>query len=747
MTTNKNFRVKNGLEVGADGIKFADNTTMTTAPTGGGTSYDQDLNTTATVVFSGLTIANTTITTSPSNVKSLLLAEDATDEVGNTVTLNGSAAVSSAQVKYGSNSFYLPGTTSDYVSIANSSSFNLGSSDFAIDFWLYPLTDVTTGAPTIASRWVGSQWIIQGSGTANQYYALVQANGQQFVYFTVADNAWNHIAITRFGDTLNAYVDGVLQESNTTITGSANDSTGDILLGVNGDGPQQPFNGYIDNFRLTVGDKRFDGTFTPPLANEYTLDGGTTSTTTTNVLQVTSSTVKTFVGITFADDTVMTTAPSGTSYDQSLNTTDSVVFSGLRVNGTARMNDILADDDTQKIVLSANFTGEGSGGGGQLVVGSSSSDLGDKITLVAGSVEIQNLIYPSADGTSGQVLTTDGGGTLSWSTASGGGTPGATNSYTRDSLPTGSTGTIITISDSASDPNSATFDSTIAYWDPVDELWKYVFNNLEVQLPLTATPIDYLVVAGGGGGGEWNSGGGGAGGMLTGSTVLDYEIEYTVTVGAGGAGGSGGTSPAGATGSNGSDSYLDTIQAIGGGGGGAYFDASPTSGGSGGGAGWVNQAGSSGTAGQGNAGGSSSQGGAPYAGSGGGGAGAVGNGNSGGNGGAGGIGLQSSITGTATYYAGGGGAGGNGSYTLGGTGGGGDGGSPGNNGTANTGGGGGGGGNTGTGGPGGNGGSGVVIIRHLTAYSDAVATTGSPEITTVGDYRIYKWTTSGSITF
>jgi hypothetical protein len=45
------------------------------------------------------------------------------------------------------------------------------------------------------------------------------------------------------------------------------------------------------------------------------------------------------------------------------------------------------------------------------------------------------------------------------------------------------------------------------------------------------------------------------------------------------------------------------------------------------------------------------------------------------------------------------------------------------------------------------GGSGVVIIRYADSYAAATSTTGSPTITTTGGYRVYKWTSSGSITF
>ena len=85
---------------------------------------------------------------------------------------------------------------------------------------------------------------------------------------------------------------------------------------------------------------------------------------------------------------------------------------------------------------------------------------------------------------------------------------------------------------------------------------------------------------------------------------------------------------------------------------------------------------------------------------------------------------------------------------LGGVGGGGAGGvttAAGTAGTANTGGGGGGHFNANT--VAGAGGSGIVIIRYPDTFKAATSTTGSPTITVTGGYRIYKWTSSGSITF
>jgi hypothetical protein len=267
----------------------------------------------------------------------------------------------------------------------------------------------------------------------------------------------------------------------------------------------------------------------------------------------------------------------------------------------------------------------------------------------------------------------------------------------------------------------------------------------------TAPPtVEYLVVAGGGGGGgAQNSagGGGGAGGLLTatGYSITD-GTPITVTVGAGGA------SIASDTGTafNGNDSVFGSITSKGGGGGGCGKNSGGNRGADGGSGGGEGGAASLGL-GKGVYPGSSYisatrqgyDGGASYGG--GGGAGGVG---TNGIGGVGGQGVQSSITGSSLWYAAGGssttttrandigGAGDSGSYTGSTTG------------AINTGSGGGAAWN-GVLAAGKAGGSGVVIIRYSDSFPAATSTinleAGYPVVS--GGYRIYKWITSGSITF
>lgn len=259
------------------------------------------------------------------------------------------------------------------------------------------------------------------------------------------------------------------------------------------------------------------------------------------------------------------------------------------------------------------------------------------------------------------------------------------------------------------------------------------------------TTVEYLVIAGGGGGGGNKGGGGGAGGVLqaTGYAVT-AGVSLTVTIGSGGA-----------VDANGSNSVFGNITAIGGGrGANDFITRNGNSGGSGGGACRDGTAGA-GTAGQGNGGGVGYNG-SPYNGGGGGGAGSIGRTpvNSSAFAGQGGAGIISNITGTQIQYAGGGGGGSYQGYgNIGGT----------NNAgrgaddymqfsnpilatsaTNNSGSGGGAGGFNGEAGAGG---SGIVVIRYPSFLAAAASTTGSPEMYIAGNWRVYKFVASGTITF
>jgi len=177
--------------------------------------------------------------------------------------------------------------------------------------------------------------------------------------------------------------------------------------------------------------------------------------------------------------------------------------------------------------------------------GATSGYVGLSPAAVAGST---TYTLPSADGTNGQTLTTNGSGTLSWATAGGSSSP----------IPT---------------PDVKT-TGTSATW----------------TIPAGVTKVKVTLVGGGGGGGADNSGsytggGGGAGGYaivyLTGLTAGN-TLTYTVGAGGGGGTGAGAGTSGGSTSLSSGTQTITTVTCTGGAGGGGSGGSGYGAGGAGG---------------------------------------------------------------------------------------------------------------------------------------------------------------------
>lgn len=198
------------------------------------------------------------------------------DDIGNAVVPVGGANTSTVQAKFGSSALQLGGV-GDRVEVAYSSAFNMADSNFCVEGWVFQ--SVNTGTQVLFSRRVLSQ-----NGTYGSFVLRI-SGGVLHMYFGKTPNAWMsdttsgtvptgewvHIAFSRSGSLFRAFINGIE-------TGSINDSSEvqpsgyPIYIGSEDDGTS-PFNGYIDEFRFTVGDARYTQNFVPPSAPFYSLPG------------------------------------------------------------------------------------------------------------------------------------------------------------------------------------------------------------------------------------------------------------------------------------------------------------------------------------------------------------------------------------------------------------------------------------------------------------------------------------------
>jgi len=177
------------------------------------------------------------------------------------------AVISTAQSKFGGASAEFDGVD-DFLDIASSSDFQMGSGDFTYEGWFRfeNLDD---------HRTVMSQWPT-ATPSLGAWEAFVLTSGKFRFDFetsggrvlllsssTLSTNTWYHFAAVRNGTSCKLYINGS-EEASATSSGPCglNDS---INIGRKEyDGGNDYFGGYIDEIRITKGVARYTAAFTAP---------------------------------------------------------------------------------------------------------------------------------------------------------------------------------------------------------------------------------------------------------------------------------------------------------------------------------------------------------------------------------------------------------------------------------------------------------------------------------------------------
>jgi LruC domain-containing protein len=209
-----------------------------------------------------------------------------TDETGrltwSTVAGSGEAPrISTARAKAGGASMYFPGNGRG---IKGNAGVLLGTGDFTMEFWAYKVAE--TGRPqniistngwqvaannpgyfTAGFRFSPYDWCAQTGQNCGAYGRMLQAGATHSVL-----NTWQHVAVTRQGNTFRLYVDGVrVAESVQTVAYNLNYGQSDLTVTIG-----HTWNGYLDELRITKGLARYTGASfvveTPVLAVPSALD-------------------------------------------------------------------------------------------------------------------------------------------------------------------------------------------------------------------------------------------------------------------------------------------------------------------------------------------------------------------------------------------------------------------------------------------------------------------------------------------
>ncbi len=200
-----------------------------------------------------------------------------------TITRNGNTTQGTfspfSQTGWGN---YFSGS-SQYLSVADSTAFTIGTGDFTVEYWVYwngtsstfrAYGQVDSGGSSASISIRGgidaSNKVINGAFSGTTDYLCTSTA-------SLVANTWNHIAFVRDGTTLRQYINGGQDGTASISTASVNDSSSQFAIGRAGEFNGNYFGGYISNFRLVKGRCVYpSGTsFTPPTSPLTRTTGGT----------------------------------------------------------------------------------------------------------------------------------------------------------------------------------------------------------------------------------------------------------------------------------------------------------------------------------------------------------------------------------------------------------------------------------------------------------------------------------------
>ena len=173
--------------------------------------------------------------------------------------INLNVSINTVTKKYGTGSFYFPGNgTSVLYTDSGAAGFPIGIGDFTVECWVY-ITNTVDGTYAIFSNrssgscFFGIDQISGGTCRLFQYPSGASA--------TMSLNQWNHVAAVRSSGSTKVYLNGV---GSSGVSDSNNYSSPYCQIGADTINGAWGITGYVDDFRLCIGQAVYTSNFTPP---------------------------------------------------------------------------------------------------------------------------------------------------------------------------------------------------------------------------------------------------------------------------------------------------------------------------------------------------------------------------------------------------------------------------------------------------------------------------------------------------
>ncbi len=188
--------------------------------------------------------------------------------VGRTITTLGNAQIDTAQAKFGTSSMLMD-TTGDYLTAPDAADLDFGTGEFTIECFIR-FDGVVTSICGLVSKYTNSaltaSWALikSGDNVSLQWYNSAGTARTVAGAGSWATGQWYHVAADRVGDVFSVYQDGVRLAQSTFAADSLQDGTGVLQIGRFHSGSTRYWPGWIDEVRITKGEGRYGGNFTPP---------------------------------------------------------------------------------------------------------------------------------------------------------------------------------------------------------------------------------------------------------------------------------------------------------------------------------------------------------------------------------------------------------------------------------------------------------------------------------------------------